>query len=234
MSSPAERCFGVFTEPVKAFASIARVPDFWTPLILETAITIAATEMLLSRVGMERIVRESIEASGRASSMSAQQLQTAISQGAKYGSIFAHVSGVISMPILVLVFAVVGMAIMKFVYGSAPRFKTAYSVTAYAALPLFLSGILAIIVIVFGDPESIRAGNLTPTNIGFFLPLASTSRPLMSIAKSIDFFSFWVMGLLGIAFASTTGGKAKPRNVFFFFLGLWVIFVLIRAGLAAI
>lgn len=230
--TPAARCMGVFTDPARTFASIARKPDFWTPLIVVTAITIVVVETLLSRVGVEHIVRRSIEMSGRASTMTPEQIQKAITQGSKITAVVMHVSGVLSVPIMVLVLAVVGMFIMKFFFGELPRFKTAYSVTAYANLPMFLAGILALIVVVLGDPASINPRNLTPTNIGFFLS-SSVSKPLLSLATSVDFFSFWLMGLLGIAFASTVR-KARPRSVFLCFLGLWVLFVLIRAGLMAL
>ncbi|MGH9396760.1 MAG: YIP1 family protein [Terriglobia bacterium] len=233
-STPAERCFGVFTEPVKTFASIARKPDFWTPLIAMIVISVATIEVLLNRVGMEQIVRHSIEQSGRASTMTPAQIQNAVSQGAKFGAISLQIWGFVGVPIVILVLAAIGMFIMKLIFGKPVGLKTAYSVTAYANLPMILAGILAIIVIVFGDPASINPRNLTPTNIGFFLSPESVSKPLLSIATAIDFFSFWLMGLLGIAFASTTASKTKPRSVFFCFLGLWVLFVLVRAGLTAI
>lgn len=232
--SAADRCFGVFTEPVKTFASIARKPDYLAPLIAMIAITLATTEILLNRVGAEQIVRKSIEQSGRASTMSPDQLQQAVHQSAMITGIFMHVSGVIGAPIFILIMAVIGMFIMKLVFGRPVRFKTAFSLAAYADLPMFLAGILGILVIVFGDPGSINPRNLTPTNLGFFMDPASTSKALFSIGTSIDFFSFWLMGLLGVAFASTTSKKIKPRSVFFCFLGLWVIFVLLKTGLAAI
>ncbi|MGH9452328.1 MAG: YIP1 family protein [Terriglobia bacterium] len=233
-STPAERCFGVFTEPVKTFASIARKPDFWTPLIVMMIVSVATTEILLNRVGMAQIIRRSLEVSGRASTMTSEQIQQAVTQGAKFGAVITQIIGFVSVPIIVLILAAVGMFIMKLMFDKPVGFKTAYSATAYANLPMFLAGILAIIVIILGDPGSINPRNMTPTNIGFFLSPDSVSRPLMSIATSIDFFSFWLMGLLGIAFASTAGGKTKPRTVFFCFLGLWVIYVLIKTGLAAI
>lgn len=232
--SAADRVLGVFTEPVQTFASIARKPDFLAPLIAMMAITIATTEILLNRVGAEQIVRKSLEESGRASTMSPDQLQNAVHGGAAITTIIMHVSGVIGAPIFILIMAVIGMFIMKLVYGRPVGFKTAFSLAAYADLPMFLAGILGILVIAFGDPGSINPRNLTPTNIGFFMDSAAASKALLSIGTSIDFFSFWLMGLLGIAFASTTANKVKPRSVFFCFLGLWVIFVLLRAGLSLI
>lgn len=231
--SAASRCFGVFTEPVKTFASIARKPDFLAPLIAMIVISIATAEILLHRVGAEQIARWTIEHSGRASTMSPEQLQNAVHRTTPMFAISTHVGGVVGAPIFIFIMAVIGMFIMKLVYGRPVRFKSAFSLAAYADLPMFLAAILGILVIWFGDPGSINPHNLTPTNIGFFMS-ASASKPLLSVGTSIDFFSFWLMGLLGIAFASTTSNKIKPRSVFLCFLGMWVIYVLVKTGLAAI
>lgn len=232
--SAADRCFGVFTEPAKTFASIVRKPDCLAPLIAMIVLSIVTIQLLLSRVGAVEIVRRSLEESGRASTMSTQQMQQALTTGAKYTAGFMHVSSVIGVPILVLILAVVGMFIMKLFFGRPVRFKTAYSLATYAEFPTIIAWILAIIVVEMGDPAAINPRNLTPTNFGFFLPRGSVSKFVMSIGTSVDLFSFWVMALLGIAFASSAKGKVKPRSVFFCFLGLWIIFVLIRAGLTAI
>jgi hypothetical protein len=228
-----QRFFGIFTEPVETFAVIARKPDFWAPLVALIVFVIAITELMLHRISMEEIVRRSIEMSGRANSMTPEQMQKAVEQGAKIGAVFAHL-GFVSLVIVLVIVAALGMLILKLVFGHPVGFKTAFSISAYAFLPTIIGAILGMIVIALGDPASFNPQNIEPTNVGFFLSQQSTSRSLYSIATSIDFFTFWVLGLLGIGFAAATGRKARPRSVFFCFLGLWVIWVLIKAGLAAI
>lgn len=228
-----QRFFGIFTEPVETFAVIARKPDFWAPLVALIVFVIAITELMLHRISMEEIVRRSIEMSGRANSMTPEQMQKAVEQGAKIGAVFAHL-GFVSLVIVLVIVAALGMLILKLVFGHPVGFKTAFSISAYAFLPTIIGAILGMIVIALGDPASFNPQNIEPTNVGFFLSQQSTSRSLYSIATSIDFFTFWVLGLLGIGFAASTGRKARPRSVFFCFLGLWVIWVLIKAGLAAI
>ncbi|MGH9406079.1 MAG: YIP1 family protein [Terriglobia bacterium] len=232
--SPAGRFFGVFTEPVKTFADIAQKPGFWAPLIALIVVTFAGSEFLVHKVGMEQIVRRQIEMSGRASTMSAQQLQSAVTEGAKIGGIFASVGPIVGVPIVLIILAAFGLLIMKVVFGLSPNFKTAFSVTAHAYLPMLLGGILSLVVIGFGDPANMNPQNLIPTNIGFFLSQQSTSKALYSLATSVDVLSFWVLALLGIGFAATSLRKARPRTVFFCFLALWVIWVLIKTGFALI
>lgn len=229
-----QRFFGAFTDPVKTFAEIVRKPDFWTPLIAMIVASVAASELFLNRVSMAEVVRHQIELNGRARNMSAGQLQQAVQIGAKIGTWSVHIWGLIGIPVVVFVIALIGMAIMKLVFGGPPRFSTAWSISTYALLPTILAAILLIIVVLFGDPANMTTQNLAPTNVGFFLSPQSVSRPLYVIARSIDFFTFWVMGLLGIGFAASSEGKARPRSVFFSFLVLWVIWVLIKAGMAMI
>ena len=62
-----ERLMGVFISPAETFADVARKPDFLAPLILGVLGAIAITETMLWKIGMERIVRTSIEQSSRAS-----------------------------------------------------------------------------------------------------------------------------------------------------------------------
>lgn len=230
--SAAARFFGVFTEPSKTFADISRKPGFWAPLIVLILFSFASVETLIHKVGMEQIVRHSIETSGRASTMSPEQMQQAVSAGAKFAGIITPIAGLIGMPILILIVSAIGLLILKVIFGTSTNFKTAFSVTTHAYLPMVLASILTIIVILFGDPVNMNPQNLVPANIGFFLSKQATGSALYSLASSVDFFSFWILGLLGIGFSATTGRKVKPKSVFFAFLVLWAIYVLIRAGLS--
>src|SRR5579863_3657326 len=84
------RVVGVFVSPGETFADIDRRPDIIAPLILSILSTIAFTEIMLAKIGMERIVRMQLEQSGRACSMTPDQVDQAVSQGAKFGAIITH------------------------------------------------------------------------------------------------------------------------------------------------
>ncbi|MGH9378616.1 MAG: hypothetical protein ACRD1I_07445, partial [Terriglobia bacterium] len=103
---------------------------------------------------------------------------------------------------------------------------------AHANLAMLLAGILTLIMIFFGDPANMNPRNLAPTNIGFFLSSQSVGSALYSLATSVDLFSFWVLGLLGIGFSAATAGKVRPKSMFFAFFVLWLIYILLRAGLS--
>ena len=229
-----ERFFGVFFSPGDTFADIARKPDFLLPLILLIVTSVAVTETMLAKIGMERIIRASIEQSGRGSNLSPEQLDRAVQRGAQIGSIIAHISAFLGAPILVLIIAGLGLMIVNSLYGSQASFKAVFSVTCYGSLVRVLGAIMALPMIFFGDPEHFNAQNPIPSNIGFFLDAHDVSKPLLSLATSLDFLTIWSLILLGIGLSEVTGRKVKALTIFLTYFGLWMIWVLGRAGLASL
>ena len=227
------RLIGVFFSPSATFADIARKPDFLAPLILLTLLSVAVTETMLSKIGIEQIIRTQIEHSSRASSMTPEQIQQAVEQGAKFGAIFTHVIGLVAVPIFLLIVAGLGMLIVSAIFGSPVSFKTALAVASYASMVNVLSSLMAIAMIFFGDAEHYNPQNAIPTNPGFFLDPA-TSKPIMALASSIDIFSFWLMALLAIGFSEATSRKVKVMPIFLCFFGLWVVVVLIKIGFSTL
>ena len=79
------------------------------------------------------------------------------------------------------------------------------------------------------DPK--RVGDLLVSNLGFLVD-AKSSPALHSLLQSIDVFSLWTMALLilGLAAAARIGrGKTAA-----FVVGFWLLFVLGKAGVAAL
>ena len=76
------RAVGIFISPGRAFESIVRRPDFIVPLIIGIVATIAVSETMMQKIGMEQIVRRSIELSPNGSRMNPEQIEQAVHQGA--------------------------------------------------------------------------------------------------------------------------------------------------------
>ncbi len=227
-----QRWAGVFVSPGPTFADIARQPDFLAPVIVLVAVSVAVSESIIEKIGMERIVRTALEHSSRGSSMAAEQLEAGVRRGAEIATIIAHIGGVLFPPILLLIIAGVGLAVVNGIFGGEVNFKTAFSVTCYARLVNVVQVIMALAIIWFGDPETFNPESAAPTNVGFFLHPFETSRPLMVLASSVDVFTLWNFALLGIGFSRATQQKVKASSVFMAFIGVWLVYVLGRAGLA--
>jgi hypothetical protein len=227
-----QRLVGVYVSPGASFADVARKPDFIVPLIVAVLAYVAVTETMLARIGMERIVRQSIEQSSRASSMSPEQMQQAIAQGVKFGSVIAHGSGLLAAPVVLLVIAGVGLLIMNVIFGSQLKFKTSFAVACYANLVSVLGAVIALVMILLADPDQFNAQNPMPTNPGFFLNPRETSKPLLSLLSSLDIFTIWFIVLLGVGFSAAVSRKVKPLTISLCFAGLWAVWVLGKVGIA--
>ncbi|MBZ5514495.1 MAG: YIP1 family protein [Acidobacteriia bacterium] len=228
------RWLNVYISPGSAFQDIARKPEFIYPLIVGVVGALAVTETMLAKIGMERIVRHAIEQSGRASSMTADQMQQAIHQGATVGAVFAQVVALVGPVIFLVIVAALGLVIVNGIFAAKIDFKTSLSVAAYATLPGVISGLMSVAVILFGDPETFNPNNAAPTNPGYFLNPVETSKPLLAFAGSMDLFSFWILALLGIGYAEVTRRQVKPLSVSLVYLGAWLVWVLGKVGLAVL
>ena len=228
------RALGVFISPRSAFESVARRPDFLAPLMVAIMAAIAVTETMVAKMGMERIVRQSIELSGRASRMSAEQLQQAIHQGATLGSILARAGELLGTPIYLLIVAAVGLFIVNVIFGATTNFKLNFSVVCYAYLVSLLGAVLALVVIVFGDAEQFNPQNFIPSNAGFFLNPHETSKPLYLLASSFDIFTIWFLILAALGLSVATARKVRTLPIFLAFLGLWLIWVVAKVGLSMV
>lgn len=226
------RALGVFISPGRTFESIAHPQDFIAPLIVAVVAAIAVTETMLHQIGMERIVRQSIELSGKAAAMSAEQLQQAAHRGAAIGSILARVGEVVGAPIYLLIVAAVGLFILNVVFGSTTKFKVDFSLVCYAYLVNLVGVILALVVILFGDAEQFNPQDFIPSNVGFFLNPHETSKPIYTIASSFDIFTVWFLLLASLGLSSATARKVRTLPIFLSFLGLWIVWVFIKVGLS--
>jgi len=226
------RALGVFISPGRTFESIARRPDFVPPLIIAIVSAIAVSETMMAKIGMERIVRNSIELSPRASQMSAEQLQQATHQGVVIGTIFARVFELVGVPIYLLIVAAVALFILNVVFGATTNFKVNFSVVCYANLVGLVGAVLALVVILFGDPEQFNPQNFIPSSAGFFLNPHEISKPLYTIASSFDIFTSWFLVVASIGLSKASARKVRPIPIFLTFFGLWLVWVLIKAGLS--
>jgi len=229
-----ERLLGVFISPGETFEDVARKPGFWAPLIAIVIGSVAVVETMLWKIGAERLTRMGIEQSSRASSMSPEQIDQAVNQGAKFTAVIMHIAGLLGAPIVLLIIAGVGILIVNVIFGARVGFKTAFSLVCYADLVSLLGAIMSVAVIFFGDPEHFNSQNPVPGNVGFFLNPHEVSKPLYALASSADIFTLWLLILLGVGFSKGTGGKVKPLPIFLAYTGVWILLVLAKVGFAMI
>ncbi len=193
---------------------------------------LVVTETMLAKIGIEQIIRNSLEQSGRP--ISPEEMEEAVRSAVPVGLVISHVMAFLGPPIFLTLIAAVGLGIVNVIYGGRISFKTAFSLSSYVNLVNVVGVVMAVAIVLFGDPESFNPQSPAPTNFGFFLNPLETSKPLMAFASSLDLLSFWQIALLGVGFSAATEGGTKPFETGMVFFGLWLIYVLAKVGLAMI
>jgi hypothetical protein len=102
----------------------------------------------------------------------------------------------------------------------------------YAALPLMLKTLLALLSVVAGmSPDSFSFQNPVATNPGYFMN-PSDNVFLYSLASGIDIFMIWTLVLTAIGF--TCVSKVKAGTSYAIVFGWWAVFTLAGAALASL
>jgi hypothetical protein len=227
--SEASRIINVYFDPKKAFADIAARPSWIAPVVLLIVVACAFTYTYTTRIGWDRYIRQTMENSSRGQNMTADQRETAISQGAKFAPIFGYAGSVIFIPVAALVIGGVLLGMVK-VMGGSPTFKQMFGISAHAMLPGLISSLLAIVVMFIKSPDEFNLQNPTAFNLGAFMePPPSSGKFIYSLATSIDLFSFWTILLLavGISVAVRRFTFSKALTAV---LVPWAVYIIVKSG----
>jgi hypothetical protein len=129
------------------------------------------------------------------------------------------------------VIAGVLLATINFGFGGKATFWEVFAVSWYAGLPGLIKVVLGIAALLAGlAPESFNSQNFSGTNIGYYLP-PETSKPLMSLATSLDVVTIWTLILSAIGLSIVAGTKRSSGYIAVF--GWWILVILVGAGSAA-
>jgi hypothetical protein len=220
---------GALFSPVATFQSIARRPTWLPPLVLWIAVSLLFTSVLLPRVDIERMVRGQLEKRG--GNVPEERVQSIVERQKAIAPVLYNVTAVVSPVVVSLVVAVVFWGAFK-AFGWDLTFRQSLGAIVHAFLPAIVSVLLFLPVIVRQssvDPRTM--GDLLMSNLGFLVD-RRTSPAVHSILQSFDLFSIWTIVLLviGLSAAARTSRRAAAGVVG----ALWGLFVLGKAGLAAV
>ncbi len=240
---PLARLTGALLSPGETFADVNRKPTWIAPMIIAIATVVASTLFFQWRVhpDWDSIFRnqfkKQLERTNQ--SLTDEQMQQRVGFAksiAKFSPIIAAVFTPVGYVILAGIFAL-GMMFIQ----AKTSFKKILSVVAWCcAATLIVGTVVTIAALMVRDEEGLRSidptqpAGIVPSNLAAFLS-SGTSAVIKSLAGSIDVFTIWTLILLTIGFAAIAGSRkittGKTATMVF---GFWVVFVLIKAGWAAV
>jgi len=231
-SNSIARIFGVIFSPKETFESIVQRPTWLAPLLTLCIILIATVAIYGHRVGWLGMMEKQDAKVSRIQQMSKAQQQQVLAAQVKYAPVAAYVEVALIPFVGALVVASVLMAAFNIIVGTQIKFSTAFGVVSYAYVPGIISSLLGIVVLFLKDPAAIDLQNLVASNAGALVP-SDAPAWRTSLFTAIDIFSFWEMLLMAIGFSVAAPRKISFGKALGMIFVLWLVWVVLRVGLAA-
>ncbi|HVF91317.1 MAG TPA: Yip1 family protein [Blastocatellia bacterium] len=239
---PVGRFSGVLFSPTEAFNDVNRKPTWIAPMIiaLVTAVLGTLAFSMIVKPDWDRLSREAIKKRDiqRNTTTPPEQVEQEVTGTKMVGKFFPVVAAIVT-PISYLVIAGIFALGLMFMQAQT-TFKKILSVVTWTSAVVGVVGTIVMIAsLLIKDREALDQinpmdpGNLTATNVGAFLP-SDIPATLKVLAGSLDIFTIWFLILLTIGFAAIAGARkigVKQTGTLVF--GLWIVWVLIRVGMAA-
>lgn len=233
--SQGARIINTFIAPTKTFTDLRRSASWWAPFLLMVIISSVFVYVAGQKIGFRRIMENQMQAQprqqARLEQLPADQREEQMQKGAKVTGVISYVFPVFTL-IIWLIIAGLMFATFKFAAGADVSFSVSLAIVVYAAMPLMLKTLLAMVTVVAGiSPDSFSFQNPLASNPGYFMT-PSESPFLFSVASSIDIFLIWTLILTAIGF--TCVSKVKRGTAFAIVFGWWAVLTLAGAGIGAL
>jgi|SRR5271157_826443 len=225
--SPIGRIIGVFFSPKATFEDIVRKPSWILPLVISTILAIISTVVLNQRINWRDYIVQQIDKSPRAAQLSTEQKQQQAEVGAKFTKYAVYGGGVVGSAVLALIVAGVMMLAYNLFAGAGATFSQSFAIAAHALLVGIVSTPIFLLVLLLRPPGTVDPDNPVATNLAAFLPEES-AKWLLSLGKSIDIFTIWMLVLLAIGFAAINPRKLKGSKSYVIAFSVWGVFVVVK------
>jgi hypothetical protein len=224
------RLIGVLVAPGKTFRSIAERPTWLVAFVVLVLCPLLPGIVAQPKIDWEEVARNQIERSGV--DIPRQQMEQQIEVTAKIGPFFLYAAPIF-FGMAVLVFALVFWGAFTLAGGEV-GFKRSLAVVSHGMMPMVVGALLSVPVILGMDtipPEVLEQGSYLKSSLATFAP-EDANVALVALLSKIDVFTIWNLVLFVIGF--THAAKVKPRTAAITVGLLWLLYVAVSVGLAAL
>jgi hypothetical protein len=227
------RVFGALFNPGPTFEDIARKPSWIAPLALLIVLTLVLTYFLIPKVDWHGFFRQQMDTSLFTKSLSDADKDTRAAAQAKYAPTLSYVFGPGIVILSVLFLALVYWLAFNLFKGASLRFSTAFGIICHAMVPIGIGTILTTVVVILKNVGDVTPEKMAASSLGFFLS-SNAPRWQVSLGKSLDLFWIWSLILMSIGFAAANTRKISKGSGYAVVFGLWLAWVVVTVGLAAL
>jgi len=227
--SALQRLWMMFTSPGEVFADIGVKPTWVAAMVILVLLGVAAQVVIAPHVDTEATMRARFEQRGQ--ELSEAQIENAVGQAEKISK-YGPIIGLVIAPIAWVIMAAFFFIMLKLV-GSDADYPTSLSTTLHAYWPPTAVGLVLMSILVqrVGKVPQEELANVVKANLGAFLS-PETPAWITAAAGTISIFNIWVVILLIMGF--TTVGKISRGKAVAVTLVPWIVWIIAKAGLAAV
>jgi hypothetical protein len=232
--SELSRLVGVFFEPGKTFADIAQRPRWIVPLLIVIVIGAGYIYAFNTHIGWEPYMHRLLDNNQRMLQLPPDQRQQVFNMQLRVVPITSYVSVVVFPFLIFALGAAISVGIIKGLMGVPIKFKQAFAAFAYGYLPRSIYSVLATVVMYLTkNPEDFDPQNGFFSNPSVLMDPQTSSKFLYTFAGNLDVFVIWVLLLIAAGLKAAGGKRLSFGGALFSVTLPFVVYVLIRASLAA-
>jgi hypothetical protein len=225
--SPFGRIIGVLFSPKATFEDIARKPSWLLPVLISTVLGIASTVVLNQRMDWRDYITQQIEKSPRAANMPAEQKEKQVEISAKVTVYIVYLAGAIGSVCFAVIVGAVMMLAYNLLAGAGASFSQSLGIAAHSLVVGVVSTPIFLLVLLLRPKGTIDPENPVATNLAAFLPEES-AKWLLTLCKSIDVFTIWILLLIAIGFAAVNPKKLKGGKAYVVAFSVWGVVVVVK------
>ena len=226
------RVIGAFFSPKETLADVAQRPSWLLPIIILTVLSICVSVLMNQKIDWDSYIRTQAERSPRFEQLSEEQKQSALGPQVKITYYATYAAGVLGPGVFALILALVYWGIFNGLAGAGLRFGQTYGIVAHASMPSAIASILIMVTLALRPHGESTPENMLASSLYSFLP-GDAPRWLQSLGGSVELFWIWTMILYALGFSAANPKKVSFGKGLTFVVSIWVVYVLVKVGLAA-
>jgi hypothetical protein len=230
------RIFGVLFAPKATFESIVKQPTWILPVIFGCVIGIFITFLIGRQIGwravVEKRIAQSASAQKRMEQLSPEDREKNLAAQEKINPYIFYSVNIVGPFIGALTLAGIFLGAFNLIHGAKMNFKTSLGIVSYSWIPQLIVYILAIPILLIKDPATVDIQNIVASNPGAMVS-DDTAKWLVALLGAFDLFSFWTMILMAFGYSATNPKKISFGKAFGTVVGIWLLYVVVKVGLAA-
>lgn len=226
------RLVGTVVSPQATFESIVRKPGWLLPVLLLIVVNAAVAFSSIHRGYLSAYMEKQMESNPMTAGLTPKQRQMVVATRTRAVPVVTYAVAIVGTPIGLLIVAAIFLGAFRIGFGAAIKFAQSFSITAYAAVPAMLRGLVALAFLWARPPTGANPATVSMSSLAAYLP-AGAPLWLVSLGAKLDVFTLWILVLLAVGYAAASAKKARFGSALGVVLVIWIVYLLITVGFVA-